>query len=477
VGRFVGRIKELAALGQHYATGRFEMVVVYGRRRLGKTMLLTEFSRGKRCLFFTATEKSDAINLSEFSRTVAEFYALPGISFGSWMDALRFVADHANDTAEPLLFIFDEFPYAAKANPSLPSMLQQLIDRRLADVDMTLVLCGSNQGSMENEVLGESSPLYGRRTAQIELHPFDCFDAHLMYPSLDAEQSVAFFATFGGTPYYLAQIRADESYAENVVRLFFDPSGLLYAEPQMLLRQELSEPALYVSVLDAIASGATKPQAISEHSGVERQSVGRYLKTLESLMLIERRVPFGENPAHSRKGIYRIRDPFFSFWYRFVSPYIAAVETGSGRAAAEQLVGSQAFDTYIGDRFEDIAMQWVQRLGARGALGFAPASYGKWWGADPIVHEQADIDIVAADAERRHLLLGECKWRNSFDETQALLTLERRGSILAGSAERSYVLFTKHSVSAATAKKAEARSDLHIVDVQQMFAGECCTDV
>ncbi len=399
-------------MGQHYATGRFEMVVVYGRRRLGKTMLLTEFSRGKRCLFFTATEKSDAINLSEFSRTVAEFYALPGISFGSWMDALRFVADHANDTAEPLLFIFDEFPYAAKANPSL-----------------------------------------------------------------DAEQSVAFFATFGGTPYYLAQIRADESYAENVVRLFFDPSGLLYAEPQMLLRQELSEPALYVSVLDAIASGATKPQAISEHSGVERQSVGRYLKTLESLMLIERRVPFGENPAHSRKGIYRIRDPFFSFWYRFVSPYIAAVETGSGRAAAEQLVGSQAFDTYIGDRFEDIAMQWVQRLGARGALGFAPASYGKWWGADPIVHEQADIDIVAADAERRHLLLGECKWRNSFDETQALLTLERRGSILAGSAERSYVLFTKHSVSAATAKKAEARSDLHIVDVQQMFAGECCTDV
>ena len=473
MGRFVGRTRELAALRQHYATGRFEMVVVYGRRRLGKTMLLTEFSKGKRCLFFTATEKSDTINLVEFSRAVAEFFALPGITFSSWMDALRFVADHARDGSEPLLFIFDEFPYAAKANPSLPSMLQQLIDRRLADADMTLILCGSNQGFMESEVLGESSPLYGRRTAQIELHPFDCFDAHLMLPSADAEQAVTFYATFGGTPYYLAQIRPDESYAENVARLFFDPSGLLYAEPQMLMRQELMEPALYMSVLDAIASGATKPQAISERSGVARQSVGRYLKTLESLMLIERRVPFGESLAHSRKGIYRIKDPFFAFWYRFVSPYIAAIETGSGRAAAGQLVGSQAFDTYVGDRFEDVAMQWVRRMGARGELGFAPAVYGKWWGTDPIVHEQADIDIVAADAEKRHLLLGECKWRGSFDETQALRTIERRSTIIAGDAQKRYALFTKRSVSAATAKKAESRMDLLLVDAEQMFAGEC----
>ncbi|MCH4082293.1 MAG: ATP-binding protein [Atopobiaceae bacterium] len=468
--KFIGRTRELAALEHHYRTGRFEMVVLYGRRRLGKTMLLKQFAKGKRCLFFTALEKSDAINLGVFAEAIGEAFQIPGIAFSSWLDALWFVAQHAEDIEEPLLVIFDEFPYAAKANPSLPSMLQQLIDHSLIDKEMTLVLCGSNQGFMESEVLGKKSPLYGRRTAQMKLAPFDAFDARLMLGDIDAVSACAYYATFGGTPYYLSQIRPEETYEENISRLFFDPYGLLFDEPPMLLRQEFRETAIYTSILDAIASGATKAGEIADKVGISDTSCTPYLKTLKDLMIIERRTPFGESALRSRRGIYRIRDPFHAFWYRFVSPYTTAVEMGSGELIAAQTASSPALETYMGDRFEDISLQWIARMNAAGRLGFAAATFGKWWGTDPVAKEQADVDVVAADMDRSHMLVGECKWRNSFDETEALRLLERRAAIFAGSAEVTYALFTKRKVSDGTVRKAKDREDLLLVDAERMFS-------
>lgn len=467
--RFVGRKRELSALEQHFNTGRFEMVVVYGRRRLGKTMLLTEFAKDKRCLFFTAQEKSDTINLAEFSSAIASFFSMPIAPFASWGDALAFVDSRAVGDDAPLLLVFDEFPYAAKANPGLPSILQSTIDHKLLQTNMTLVLCGSNQGFMESEVLGQKSPLYGRRTAQIELKPFDCFDARLMLPNTSPQEVIEYYVTFGGTPYYLAQIRPEESYRQNVARLFFDPYGLLFEEPQTLLRQELNETTLYTSILDAVASGATKPREIADRSGVAQPSVGKYLQTLEGLGMVERQVPFGENPSRSRKGAYRLRDPFFAFWYRFVSPYTGAVETGSGEATAAQVVAGQALDTYVGDRFEDICLQWVERQNAAGNLGFIATTFGKWWGTDPVARERADVDVVASDAGRSNLLVGECKWRNEFDETEALRLLAQRSDVFAGAAARTYVLFSKYKVSEGTVAKARGQESLWLVDAAQML--------
>jgi hypothetical protein len=166
-----------------------------------------------------------------------------------------------------------------------------------------------------------------------------------MLPERSPQEAVRCYATFGGTPYYLAQVNLGETYEQNVVRLFFDPFGLLFEEPQMLLHQELNEPALYTSILDAIASGATRPRQISDRSGVAPSSVGRYPQTLESLGIVERRIPFGEKPIRSRKGLYRIRDPFHAFWYRFVSPYTGAIETASGEMTASQVAAGQALET------------------------------------------------------------------------------------------------------------------------------------
>ena len=218
---FVGRESELAALERLYRKDGFQMAVVYGRRRVGKTTLIDEFAKSKPSLFFTAQEKSAVLNLRLFSQAAYAHFDLPASTgaFETWADALSFVAERAKDAPERLVLVFDEFPYAAAAEPSLPSAFQIAIDHAFKGANVCVVLCGSNEGFMESEVLGRKSPLYGRRTAQIKLQPFDCFDAALMLPSCTIEDKVKYYATFGGTPYYLSQIDAELPYEDNVADL------------------------------------------------------------------------------------------------------------------------------------------------------------------------------------------------------------------------------------------------------------------
>ena len=468
---FVGREHELQALERLFDRGKFQMAVVYGRRRVGKTALLDEFSRDKRTLFFTAQQKSNAINLQSFSRTVYRFFGLPESAgaFATWGDGLRFIAERARG-GEPFVFVFDEFPYAAQAEPSLSSTFQIAVDHDFKGTNVCMVLCGSNEGFMEGKVLGRKSPLYGRRNAQIKLKPFDYYDAARMMPACAPARRVELYALFGGTPYYLEQIDAGEPLDENVRRLFFDISGVLYAEPQMLLRQELREPALYSSVLDAVAAGATTPKAVAERSGVDEGSVGKYLATLVGLGIVEKAVPFGDGPR-SRKGIYRIQDPYFAFWYRFVSPHIGAIEAGAGEAVARMASGP-SLATYVGRQFETVCRQWLMRENRRGRLPFLASEFGAWWGTDPTVREQADIDVIAADPLSKAAVFGECKWRERFDETAAMDALERRAGLIRGYDRRSYVLFTKNPAGAGTSAKAAARGDFSIVTVEQLYGGD-----
>lgn len=322
---------------------------------------------------------------------------------------------------------------------------------------------------MEGEVLGRKSPLYGRRTMQLKVKPFDCFDAALMLPGLSPEQSITYYSTFGGTPYYLAQVDAGATYEENVTELLFDTSGVLYEEPLMLLRQELREPALYNSILDAIGSGETSPKRIAERAGVGASSMSKYLKTLLDLGIIKREVPFGENPSTSRRALYTLEDPFFSYWYAFVSKSVGAIEAGAGSAAARGSAFGQALQTHVGKQFEAVCGQWVVRANAKGELPFLASSFGRWWGTDSREKAETDIDLIAANKESKAILLGECKWRNSFNESRALELLEHRAPLVKGYSDRSFYLFTKEPVSEATQGKAKARKDLAIVTADEMF--------
>ena len=465
---FVGREHELATLQRLYQRDSFQMAVVYGRRRVGKTALLDEFSKDKRALFFTAQQKSDEINRQSFTRAVLSFYGLPSMgTFPTWEDALRFVAEQERN-GERMVFVFDELPYAALAAPSLPSTLQVLIDHEFKQTNICMILCGSNEGFMESEVLGRKSPLYGRRSAQIKLQPFDYLDAARMMPGASPEQCIERYAIFGGTPYYLEQYDEEASLEENLEQLFFDLSGILYAEPQMLLRQELREPALYVSVLDAIAGGATIPKTIAEHAGVAENSVGKYLATLMRLGLIEKHASFEAGPC-SRKAIYRLKDPFFGFWYRFVSPHASAVEVGAGRAVVKTVMGN-ALSTYVGKQFENVCRQWLIRQSVQERLPFLATYFGTWWGTDPERREQTDIDVVVADTRDKAAIIGECKWRETFDETAAINELLHRGTLLTGYQITQHILFTKHPVHPATMQKLKGTDRVTALSAQDLFA-------
>ena len=468
---FVARDEELAILQGLFENDSFQMAVVYGRRRVGKTALLEKLSEGKPTLFFTAKEQSSKGNLRDFTHAVADFFGIPSSlsSFETWGDALSFVADKASSYEKPMLFVFDEFPYAATTEKSLPSTLQVIIDHEFKKCNMLMVLCGSNEGFMESKVLGRKSPLYGRRNAQIRLQPFDCFDAAKMIPSSEPEEIVRYYSTFGGTPYYLAQIDGSESYEDNVKRLFFSMYGLLYEEPLMFLRQELREPALYNSILGAIAFGKTKPTQIADTAGIPFNSVAKYLKTLEALGIVEKIVPFCENYGKSRRGIYKVKDPFFAYWHRFVSPSLGAIESGAGAQIAKAVAFGDSFSTYEGMQFENICLQWIIRQNKLGQLGFLATSFGKWWGSDPEIREEVDIDVVAGNKQAKEALFCECKWKNSFDETETFQNLEHRSTLLKGYTKKRFILFSKKPLSNATKNKFKARDDVRFVSAEELF--------
>lgn len=226
----------LAELERLYATGDFQMVVLYGRRRVGKTTLTMEFARNKRTLYFTALEQSDVNNLLDFTNKIKEFFSAANIvgSFESWSAAFDFLAERAKE--DPFVFVFDEFPYAALRNEALPSALQIAIDHKFKNTGLFMILCGSNQGFMESRVLGRKSPLFGRRTAQMRILPLGYTDARQMLGDMDAQDSFRYYGCFGGVPYYLSQVDPEKSLRENLVRLYFSPSGFLYEETMGLLR-------------------------------------------------------------------------------------------------------------------------------------------------------------------------------------------------------------------------------------------------
>lgn len=462
---FEGREHELAELNRLYNSGGFQMVVLYGRRRVGKTTLALEFAKDKPSLIFTAKVQSDALNLADFSRVLYAHFGLPVSTgaFASWDDAFSFLATNAGERG--LVFMFDEFPYAAAKCSSLVSSLQIAIDRHFSSTNIFMILTGSNQGFMEEKVLGaaavedsavglgEKNPLFGRRTAQIHLRPFGYRDAAKMLPGLSPEDLVAFYACFGGTPYYLSLVDSTDTLEQNVVRLFFRKEGLLYEEPMMLLRQELREPAVYSSIMGAVASGTNTPKTIADKVGLERTAVNKYLETLAALHLVKKTVPYGENPKTSRKGIYRIDEPCYAFWYRFVEPYVGSIEQNAGELAAAEALERGPLMTYVGHWFESVCLEWTIEQAKLGQLPVRPVSFGSWWGTNPALRAQDDIDVVAGSPSRHEILLGECKWREKFDETEAVDKLYQRANVLSGYDEFAYALFSKHGVSDATCEK------------------------
>ena len=404
---------------ERYRSEQAELFVLYGRRRVGKTELLRTFCRDKRHIFFMADLSSDTLLLASFSRTIGELLLGPGappLSFASWDAAFEYVAREAQ--TERLVVVLDEFGYLAQANAAFPSILQRLWDTRLQDTHIFLILCGSYVSLMEREVLTYRAPLYGRRTGQCFLPPLGFPVLSQFFPGYSPEALVTTYAVLGGTPTYLRQFDNEHSLEDNILARILTPQVFLYDEPRFLLLQEVREPRSYFAILGAMARGNTRPNEIAQAAGLGGGAVAMpYISKLKSLRLVERRVPATERHPHkSRKGIHRISDPFFRFWFRFVYPHHSALEEGRGAQVLRRHI-APLLDEFTGYVFEELCRQHVWRLD----IPFVPDRVGAWWSPS------GEIDVVAINDESRDILLGECKWSKRPVGTNVFESLRRAG--------------------------------------------------
>ena len=468
---FVGRTEQLQIFENMYQSDHFEFIVLYGQRRIGKTTLLGEFIKDKKAIFFTAKEANDVMNLQEFTEVVADYFELTGgIQFATWQSAFEFIA--SQEKCEKTIIIFDEYPYAAMANKSLNSMLQIAIDHSLNKTKIKLVLSGSHVSFMEKEVMGNKSPLYGRRTRALQLKSFDYFETGLMLQGYSNIDKIKFYSIFGGVPYYLSLIDKQLSFEENVIDMFFKVDGNLYDEPNFLMKEEFREPAIYNSIIMAIAKGANRPHAIQEMAGLEAKSSPFYLRQLVEIGFLRKVLPFGENLLRSKKGIYEIADNTFRFWYAYVYPNTSAIELGFGKTVAEKKVLS-FIDEFIGKSvFEFVAQQYLIRAVKSGLISLIPTQVGKWWGNDPVEKKESDIDVVFGS--ENEVILGKCKWRESFSEVSEIKKLVDKPRLLPSYEKYHFYFFTKHPFGkeTETAIKAEGLPEIKVVTIDDLFLVE-----
>ena len=313
---FVGRKYELAELEKYFKEGMFQFAVFYGRRRVGKTTLINKFRENRKSIHFTATETTAKENLELLSVQILRLLApqAPQNPFASFLDAFEYCFKAAK---KRLILIIDEYPYLAESDRAVSSILQTLIDKYRDSSRLFLILCGSSMSFMENQVLGYKSPLYGRRTCQFKIQPFNYYESAQMLPAFNNKEKIALYGIVGGIPEYLSRINNKISLAQNVEALFFNPSGRLFEEPSNLLKQELQSPQTYNGIIAAIAGGACKVNEIASRVGIETSQCSNMLGTLTSLDIVKKEYPAG-NVKPSRKTIYRLSDNMFRFWYRFV---------------------------------------------------------------------------------------------------------------------------------------------------------------
>ena len=421
---FIGRERELNSLEKLYASDKFEFAVIYGRRRVGKTALINHFIRNKKAIYFMGVESNDKQNLENFSKNILEYGV--GIqvdtAFLSFQAALEYVFQLAEK--ERLILAIDEYPYVARSSRSLASTLQLLIDKYKENSKLMLILCGSSMSYMEDHVLAYKAPLYGRRTAQMKMQPFDFADACRYFKNFSDEDKALIYGIVGGTPQYLLQMDDKLSIEENIKNTFLNPTSSLFEEPENLLKQEVREPALYNAIITAIATGSARMAEISTKVGAETSVCAAYLKNLLALGLVQKETPYGEKA--SRKSIYAIDDNMFRFWYRVVPENYSIISRGASDIAYKRM--EPHLSDYMGKVFEEICKQYLWKLLLKGQSPVEFGELGRWWGTDPFTHSQTEIDIMG-EQDINTALFGECKWTNERVDTGVLETLAKRGQL------------------------------------------------
>lgn len=451
---FVNRETELTRLQKLYDSDDPEMAVVYGRRRMGKTELVRQSVADRRdAVHFLATETTRQVQLEAFVETAENSHPGVGRIQRDWEQLLGYLAE------QDAVIVLDEFPYLVEADASLPSVIQRLWDDDLRETAATIVLIGSSIGMMTEKVLSGGSPLFGRLTAKFDLRQLDFGAAMEFFPEYDVEERVFAWGVYGGTPHYLQAVDDDRPLAENIRASILSKQGFLHNEPEYVLRMELSEPNTYFGLLTAIAEGRRSSNEIAQTAGVDSDRVSYYLKNLQNLWIIERDVPVTERPSKSRLGRYRLRDPLFRFWFRFVYGYEDRYEQ-MGADAYDEL--APALPDFVSPAFERLCQLAVRPLYEE----YTFTDVGRWW------YQDHEVDVVGLTTGET-VLVGECKFTNDAADYSALQSLERAAEALqwmpdtGGEPNYEYALFGRSGFTRSVEEAANDRDDLHIFNLEQ----------
>lgn len=421
--RFVDREMEMDTLQNEYRRNGSSLVVLYGRRRVGKTTLINEFIKGKKALFFLASEESESQNRNSFKEKAAEFIdsdLLRNASVSNWDAIFKAIMDHRFDT-KPVIVI-DEFQYLGKTNPAFPSVFQRIWEEQLKDKSVMVILCGSLISMMESQTLAYGSPLYGRRTAQIRLKQIPFRYYHEFFPRRSTKDLIEMYSVTGGVPKYIELFSESGNIYNAIQTCVLNRSGYLYDEPHFLLQQEVSEIGSYFSIIKAIAAGNQKLSAIASVLEIKSTSLTKYLKTLIDLDILEREVPVTEeNPEKSKRGLYKIKDNYIRFWFAFVYPNMSFLESGNASIVMDK-IRKGLITNHTAFVYEDVCREQMWELNADGTWPFYFSKIGRYWDS------QTEIDIAALDPDGDNLILGECKYWHEPVGLNVLRDLEAKAS-------------------------------------------------
>lgn len=457
---FVGRNRELASLEALYREHNFQCAVIWGRRRVGKTTLINEFTQNKRTIFFTGVDSTEKINLELFSLAIADCENIAedeAIIYDNFQKAFNAINRLAQK--EQIILVIDEYPYLAKSYPAISSLLQQTIDIKFKNSNLFIILCGSSMSFMENQVLGYQSPLYGRRTAQYKIEPFNFYEACNYYQNFTKEDLAIAFGITGGIPLYMSFLNDKLTIKENICQNFLKSNGFLYEEPVNLMNQELRTPAVYNAIISAIAHGSSKNSEIANAVGLENSAASNYLEKLMGLALVQKVNPIG-NPS-TRKTIYELKDTMFDFWYRFIPINKAQIERNRDDLAWQYV--DKNLNGYMGHVFEKICVDYLWEN--IDSLPFVFSNIGKWWGPNPQTRKEEEIDILAVAGNQA--LVAECKWRNAKTDTNVLNTLIDRANLLPYKEKYLYV-FSKSGFTDQAIQFAK-RNNIELIAYNDMF--------
>ena len=421
---FIGRDPELKILEDTYRqdTG---FVVLYGRRRVGKTTLISKFIANKPALYYLATEEREPDALRRFGDAVAAFTNRPYLKNGSitdWIPLFTYFAEEPS--TEKKILVIDEFPYLVHSNPAFPSLFQKIWDEILQNASVMVILCGSSVSMMKDYALARTSPLYGRRTAQIKLKPLRFMELATHFPSIPFSELVERYALTGGIPKYLTFFDTGISVQDAIKKYVLNPNGYLYEEPLYLLKNDVRDAPSYLSIMNAISQGYTTISQIADKIQSSTSFITPYLATLIELGFVERKIPILEEyPEKSRKGVYRIADTFMRFWFRFVYPNRSLLEQGNYEPVME-LINQEMNRVYLSFIYEDICAELFSYLCTQHEISFTPYQIGSYWNRTGTI----ELDLVAVNPKTQELFIGECKYYTGkkMVGTEVMETLQKK---------------------------------------------------